>query len=484
MRKCIGLIRVSTGHQDLEQQSIKVKEQAIRDGYDEKDIILIEDVESAVKLSEEERNGLNRMKELILNDSSIDCVYAYEISRISRQAKIVFSIRDFLINHHIQLIIMNPFFKMLKDDGTLSETSNIFFGIFASMSENEGYLRKARIKKARDRYVSMGRHVGGNIQFGYKTNYNHEYLVDEVNGEIVRMIFEWYVYEKMSIRRIAKELYERGVKMWTCKTDRKPSSYLTMCTNINNILHRPEYYGAVKGKPAIISKELYDKAQYVMHHRAIAVSRKEVPALLRGMLYDKNNGLLLSANFSTKNYWSKRMKGVSISFECADKIITNFVNANVFNKTKEQNMILISDLRKEYDITWVKENTIRDRKEEVFNSIDRLEERIIMGKINSSLAERLEKKLKDELNELIENADVNFRRRRELSIRMQHLERDNGTMITDDISLEQKQDIIKDMIYKIELDRESRTIINFYIHTKFCGVKKLRVDSYHKKVME
>ena len=76
-RKCILLVRVSTDAQDLAQQTDKVKSQALSDGYTEDSIIVIEDKESAVKLSEEERNGLNRLKMLIDNDTLIDCVYSY-----------------------------------------------------------------------------------------------------------------------------------------------------------------------------------------------------------------------------------------------------------------------------------------------------------------------------------------------------------------------------------------------------------------------
>ena len=74
--KAILLIRVSTEAQDLVQQREQVVDAAKRDGYDE--LILIEDKESAVKLSEEERNGLNRLKETIEHDSSVNVVYAYE----------------------------------------------------------------------------------------------------------------------------------------------------------------------------------------------------------------------------------------------------------------------------------------------------------------------------------------------------------------------------------------------------------------------
>ena len=165
MKKCILLVRVSTIMQDLVQQTEKVRDAAIRDGYKEESIIIIEDKESAVKLSEEERNGLNNMKRAIESDSDIDCVYTYEISRLSRQAKMVFSIRDWLIEHKVQLVVLNPYFKMLKDDGTLSETSNIFFGIFASMAENEGYIRKARLLRGQIKSKASGKVGTGKPMF-------------------------------------------------------------------------------------------------------------------------------------------------------------------------------------------------------------------------------------------------------------------------------------------------------------------------------
>ena len=124
--KCLLLVRVSSEQQDLVQQTEKVKEEALKDGFSEDDIIIIEDKESAVLLSEEERNGLNRMKYYIENDN-IQVVYTYEVSRISRRPSVLYSIRDYLIEHKIQLVILNPFMKLLKDDGSISETANLYF---------------------------------------------------------------------------------------------------------------------------------------------------------------------------------------------------------------------------------------------------------------------------------------------------------------------------------------------------------------------
>ena len=84
MNKCILLSRVSTQQQTLAQQTNELLRYAKSRGYNDSCIIVIEDKESAIKLDEEHRKGLIKMKEHIANDKSIDCVICYEISRISR----------------------------------------------------------------------------------------------------------------------------------------------------------------------------------------------------------------------------------------------------------------------------------------------------------------------------------------------------------------------------------------------------------------
>lgn len=477
--KAICLVRVSTGHQDLTSQTIKVKEEAIKDGYKEKDIIIIEDVESAVKLSEEERNGLNKMKQYIENDSSINCVYVYELSRISRRAGVVYSIRDYLINRHIQLIVMNPFFKMIKDDGTLNETSNLFFGIFGAMAENEGFLRKARIKKKLDKYKLEGKHTGGNIMFGYDTDHEHRYIPHKENAHIVREIFNMYVYKNMSIRAIAKELHERGVRLWTCNTPRATTSYLTMCTNVNNILHREEYTGSLN-RPQIISRELFDKANNIMKHKTICVTRGKVDALLRGMIYNKENGLLLSANSCTNYYYSKRKAGPSISYECADKIVWDWIKEKHQQFKEMSDDQLMRHLKKESENIEKKIMHQYNRKMELLKSIDILEERIIVGKISSEKADELSDKMQKEIKELDDSYIGLQEQRISIVDRMRQLS--NFTLDIDNMCLDDKIELVHQMINKIYIERIDRTKCWFYIESKVLGIdeEKLMIDSYHK----
>ena len=63
--KSIILSRVSTDSQDIKQQTDKVLAEVKKDGFSDDDIIIIEDKESGVLLSEEERNGLNKLKQYV-----------------------------------------------------------------------------------------------------------------------------------------------------------------------------------------------------------------------------------------------------------------------------------------------------------------------------------------------------------------------------------------------------------------------------------
>ena len=479
--KCLLLVRVSTGHQDLEQQTIKVKEEALKDGYLEENIIIIEDIESAVKLSEEERNGLNRLKEYINNDTKIDTVYTYEISRISRRPEVLYSIRDFLINHSVNLIVLNPYFKMLKDDGTLCETSNIFFGIFSSLAEQEGYLRKARIKKARDRYIREGKHTGGNIMFGYDTDAQHNYIPHKENANIVREIFHMYVNKNMSIRHISRELYERGVRLWTCNTFRTPTSFLTMCTNVNNILHREEYTGT-KNKPQIISRALFDAANRIMKYKVICTSRVHSVALLRGMIHNKANGFLLSANGATKYYYSKRASGPSISYECADNIIWNWIKEKHAQFQSMNDEQLMQHLNKENDVIEKKIMTQYNRKMELMQAIDRLEERIVVGKISAAKADEMSDKLQKEINELDSSYFKLQEQRIDIRNRMRQL--DEMKVDLNNMCIDDKIQLVKQMIKRINIERIDRTKCILEIESNIVGIGNdiLRVDSYHKRL--
>lgn len=192
MKKCIIFVRVSTERQDFSEQELALVSLAERDGYPPERQILIAYKESAIKLSEEARLGLSELKTHILSDSTIDAVYAAEISRIARSKKVLFSIEEFLVQHHIQLIILTPAIRLLKDDGSIDDGAEMAFTMYAQFAESEMRLKKQRFAQARERNKKLGRFNGGYIPLGYKKNEDNILEPSEEIGIIIE-IFRKYL---------------------------------------------------------------------------------------------------------------------------------------------------------------------------------------------------------------------------------------------------------------------------------------------------
>lgn len=297
MSKAIGLIRVSTKVQELESQSQKVKEAILRDGYDESDIILIEDKESGSKLNLEERAGLNKLKNYIETED-ISAVYAYEISRISRKAGIVFSIRDYLISKGTNLIILNPYFRLLKEDGTLSPESNIFFGIFSSMAENETYIRTARMMRGKEKKTNEGKLSVGKPIFGYTVDSDHYVIPHPKEAPIIREIFERYSQLESS-GSIGRDLYRRNALAT------KSTKEVTVQTYISVILREKRYANLVESVyPPLISKELFLKCQDILSRKPEYFTRRskiKTCCPLQGFLLTPD-GYVLTPSITNNRY--------------------------------------------------------------------------------------------------------------------------------------------------------------------------------------
>lgn len=267
--KCIVFVRVSTIKQDFDNQERELYEMAIADGYAEDDIFLIAEKESGRKLTEEERAGLNRMKELIETDSSINCVYAWEVSRIARRKKINFSILDYLQVRNIQLIIKTPFIKLFNDDGTVNEGAEIVFTLFSQMAESEVRNREARFARTKKDYATTMRYSGGRVKFGYEI-IDGTYSINEYQSGIIRLVYDLYINQNYGYSKTWRELQERGYNI----------SY----NQIINILRETAYIGKnQKGKttydrnyPIIINEDLFKQVQKIKEIKNKTVVKTKV----------------------------------------------------------------------------------------------------------------------------------------------------------------------------------------------------------------
>lgn len=236
--KCIIFVRVSTDRQATDEQTVRLRSLATADGFSAENQIIIDYHESGIRLKEEERLGLNEMKELIESNPEITTVYAFEISRIARTKKVLFSIEDFLVSRKIQLIIAEPSLRLLNDDGSINDAAEFAFTMFAQFAESEMRLKKERFKNGAERAKKLGNWHGGRVLFGFKVE-NKKLVPDEQNSFIVRRIFEMYVQGQPQ-EYIAKYLNEFGLK--------------TKGYNIHKLLNNPKYI-------EIVGQDLFDEVK-------------------------------------------------------------------------------------------------------------------------------------------------------------------------------------------------------------------------------
>lgn len=384
--KAIGLIRVSTAVQQLESQSLKVKEAILRDGYLESDVILIEDKESGSKLSEEERSGLNKLK-TIINDKSneVDAVYCYELSRISRKAGVVYSIRDYLIKHSINLICLNPYFRMLKEDGSFDEASNLAFGIFSTLAENETYIRTARIMRGKERKKNEGKLSCGRPLFGYSIDNNHYIIPHPKNSLIIQEIFTRYSNLESS-SSIGRDLYYRNA------LGNENSKMINVQTYTAQILKEKRYARIDESSiyPPLISKELFYKCQNILNNKPDYFIRKSKTIgiyPLQGYIFT-TDGYMMSPSISNNRYLKMNgggVKRISLNMKVADEL-TKKVMIEYLSRGK---YLIDNELRrKEINNNLILNNTklsgIDIKIKSLIEENDRINARVIKGRLSES----------------------------------------------------------------------------------------------------
>lgn len=275
MKKAILLVRVSTEKQNFDEQEKQIYNLAIADGFKDNEIIPIAEKESGIKLSEDERKGLNRLKEEIAK-GGVSTVYVWEVSRIGRKKKVIFSIVELLQTHNIQLIVKEPSIRLLNDDGTINEGAETILTLFAQMAESEMRNKQARYHRTKKANSAKGKWNGGkNVKFGYTLDADNYYIIDENEANIVREIYKMYINNDMSQRQILFELQSRGIECTQDKVRRilQDVGYTGEEYTTTVFRNGKREKGLTIKYPPIIDKEVFEAAKNKRANANITVVR-------------------------------------------------------------------------------------------------------------------------------------------------------------------------------------------------------------------
>ena len=251
-KKAIIFARVSTESQNYDEQVSRMMAVAMADGYRPDNLITIAVKESAIKKSEEEREGLQLLKEAITNDPDINAIYVFEISRLGRRMDVICSVLEWLTNEHIQLVCDTPNVRLFDRNGNVDFAGQLLIYICGVMAAQEMKIKKERFANGKARAKSEGRWTGGSVMFGFKIENKRE-VIDEVAAEVVRTAYQMYANDENR----------------TAQTNEDIANYL----RANNVCVRSDkffsasrvakFIGQTKYRGTIVSAELWDKANSI-----------------------------------------------------------------------------------------------------------------------------------------------------------------------------------------------------------------------------
>lgn len=453
MGKIILFARVSTVGQDLTQQTNELKSEALKLGYSAADQIIIEYKESGISLDTDERKGIAELFKQIENDNNIDCVLIYEISRLSRRPKVLYEVRDWLVQRHINLCCLKPAFRMLEKDGTMSQTAMILFSLFSSISESEMMIKKERMLRGRLAKRDRGEFVGGNLLFGYDWNRKtYKIYIREDQTKIVKEFFERYAAGE-SVRSIMIDLVDRH--------DVPYADYATACVMGRRMINRSEYAG-IKGDtydyPAIISKELFEKVREQANKKNKFKTRLSEWYWCQKLIYWKDNNCLMSPqkHHSQYKHWDLRtQKGLSINMNIADSIALQTVIDYRKMMNKKEGKKRIEELLEKIRQNHRKVQLAFREKTDLKHKIERINERYINGKMTVEQAD----KLIDECNYKEKEYNNNINKwQQECDIFGHQIERikDGNDINYDELTDKQIYDLIREYISKIVVSRGNK----------------------------
>jgi len=198
--------RVSTGQQvqegySLESQTEKCIKELKNMGINEWKIYS-EEGETGEDL---DRTELNKLREDIKHGliNGVICMHPDRFSRDLTNKLIV--CREFE-NNDVKLVFVDMEFKSTPE-------GQLFFNMMSSLGQYELARIKMRTTSGREKAVSRDGKIMPmrSAPFGYEL-IEGKLIINEQEAEIVKLIYKWYVYEKLSLTEMGTKLSDMGVQ--------------------------------------------------------------------------------------------------------------------------------------------------------------------------------------------------------------------------------------------------------------------------------
>lgn len=308
------------GNNSFEVQKLAIQDLAKKKGYVLPDeFIFYDDAVSAFKIKASKRDGLNKMKRIILTED-IGAVIFYDFSRIDRK------IYSFVSEFYYEVINKKPnleFFTTTKEEAWTPADLDVKLQLIIANAESIEKSRRAVDSQKKDLNLELVKRPGSTSPFGYKHNKERKQLVPNKDEEIVLFIF-YLASWGHSVQKVADILNEAEIP--------SPSKKKWQASTIDNMLKNSVYLGHLDWN---IKGEQISEKKFFREHthepivpnsliRLIEINRSlkkkynkfETPFLFGNLLYCENCDYQLKhRNSSTKK---KGIKYAYLKYYCTN----------------------------------------------------------------------------------------------------------------------------------------------------------------------
>ncbi len=224
-------------------------------------------------------------------NDKFDLIITKEITRFARNTLDSIQFTRELLRYGVCVFFQND------NINTVDEDSELRLTIMAGIAQDELRKLSSRIKFGHQQAIQNGVVLGNSRIWGY-TKQNKCLVVDETEAEMVRELFELYATDNYSMAQIERIFWDKGYR----NRNGNKISHSTMSNTISNPKYKGYYVGnkvkimdifTKKQKflppdqwvmykdetgeivPAIVSEELWDKANEVLNRRSLDVKNRQ-----------------------------------------------------------------------------------------------------------------------------------------------------------------------------------------------------------------
>lgn len=439
-----------------------------------------------------------------------DLVITKEITRFARNTLDSIQFTRELLRYGVCVFFQND------NINTIDEDSELRLTIMAGIAQDELRKLSSRIKFGHQQAIKNGVVLGNSRIWGYIKE-NKRLVIDEDEAIMVRELFELYSTDKYSMAQIEKIFWEKGYR----NRNGNKISHSTMSNTISNPKYKGYYVGnkvkimdifTKKQKflppeqwvmykddtgeivPAIVSEELWDKANVVLNRRSLDVKNRQNKCnhanLLTGKLvcthcnasFYRKDGYYRGKNTSRWTCSNKLKSGADScpTFSINEKEIKRII-FEVFTETYEDVDKYINDYLEMYKKTINKSSSTNIKKyEKIIETAQKKKEKLLLfnieGKITDKDFENMYAKCEEEI------------RKSEQILADFNAERDAATNVANELSNIKLQ--LKKAVGDIENELEiTPAFVNKYIDHIFVtpqddGTMLLRIKLFTSEVLE